>query len=144
MYDDGQPIVMPSSATSSPSKRVAFKGVPMIDHETPRMLNGTPHHKPYPRMTDLALASDDEVLSIDTADSRTYGQPALTTAPNTFRALMHHNPETALEPYTGMVPITSSNGLSHAPHHMGIPNNPSARAITAERKPTPSNAQLSK
>ena len=83
-------------------------------------------------MADLALASDDEVLAIDT-DSRSFGQPII-TAHNNFPALIHHNPETALEPYTGMVPITSSTSLTHASHHMGIPNTTSFRAITNEKK----------
>ena len=134
MYDDGQPVRESSSASGSPSKRVAFKGIPMLDHETPRMLNGTPHHKPYPRMADLALAAgEDEVLAIDT-DSRPYG-PSV-TASNSFPALMHHNPETAIEPYTGMVPThTSSSGLTHATHNsMGIPNTGSMRAITSDKK----------
>ena len=133
MYDDGQPVRESSSASGSPSKRVAFKGIPMLDHETPRMLNGTPHHKPYPRMADLALAAgEDEVLAIDT-DSRPYG-PSV-TAPNSFPALMHHNPETAIEPYTGIVPTnTSSSALSHAGHNMGIPNSGAMRAITSDKK----------
>ena len=134
MYDDGQPVrESGGSANGSPSKRVAFKGVPMIDHETPRMLNGTPHHKPYPRMADLALAGDDEVLAIDT-ESRSFGQPIMTAA-NSFPALTHHNVETALEPYTGMAPISSSSiGVPHASHHIGIPNTSSMRALTNEKK----------
>ena len=129
MYDEGQPVREPGSASGSPSKRVAFKGVPMIDHQTSRMLNGTPHHQPYPRMADLALASDDEVLAIDT-DSRSFAHPVITAHSN-FPAFINHNPETALEPYTGMVPISST---THAPHHIGIPNTTSIRAITNETK----------
>ena len=132
MYDEGQPVRETGSATGSPSKRVAFKGIPMLDHETPRMLNGTPHHKPYPRSAELALMAEDEVLAIDT-DTRSYGQPVI-TASNSFPALPYHNPETALEPYTGMVPITSSTNLTHATNHMGIPNTSSMRAINSEKK----------
>ena len=132
MYDDGQPVRESSSASGSPSKRVAFKGIPMLDHETPRMLNGTPHHKPYPRMAELAYAAgEDEVLAIDT-DSRPYG-PSV-TAPNSFPALMHNNPETAIEPYTGIVPTNSSSALTHASHNMGAPSTGGMRAITSDKK----------
>jgi hypothetical protein len=96
------------------------------------MLNGTPHHKPYPLMSDLALAADDEVLAIDT-DSRSFGPPII-TAPNSFPALTHHNPETAIEPYTGIVPNSSSASITHASQHMGIPNTSSIRGIANEKR----------
>ena len=119
MYDEGQQInPAPSSNLGSPSKRVAFKGVPLIDHETPRMLNGTPHHNPYPRPDPSQLAAmDDDLLQIETTASSRALVPARTIDPTTnevvmyrggqavpqgalegpsFPALTHHNTETAM------------------------------------------------
>ena len=63
------------SPTKGRGKSVAFRDVPEYDKETPRMLNGTPHHNPYPRPSnDADYPSDDEgVMTVDTV-SRTYSQ----------------------------------------------------------------------
>jgi hypothetical protein len=76
-----------SSSTPSPTKSrypaasaartVAFRSVPDVDHQTPRMVNGTPHHRPFPRIelpqqqdAAMAEANRDEILAIETENAR--------------------------------------------------------------------------
>ena len=72
------------SSTPSPTKHVAFKDIPPLDRETPRMLNGTPHHNPFPRAEseDFAALEDESLMVVNTGGNHYEIQqpaPATTT-----------------------------------------------------------------
>ena len=89
------------SPTKGRNKTVVFKGVPVADRETARMVNGTPHHNPYPRNGDES--SDEEgFVTVDT-EAKTYHQTfnpqkLAPTAANYKDLVAHHqqNETTAL------------------------------------------------